>query len=259
MAGRHMEVEAVCMRKFTVLSAALLALCVPSLVAAQSAGGHVFISVNGLGQAGDGEVINQSQSATVYGETATVSSAQNVSLAAGVLDIGGGFRTDRFGVGVAFTTSTNTDPGIATASIPHPFLFNRPRTSISTIDGLEHKERVVHVQAYYFLPVAEKAELSLFVGPSFYNVEQDYITGFNSFTESSNFETVTVPVTTATASDAQIGYNIGAEATYRFTRNVGAGVLLRFTRASAELDLGGQPMTMNVGDLQFGGGIRFRF
>ena len=63
----------------------------------------------------------------------------------------------------------------------------------------------------------------------------------------------------ATASDSQIGYNVGAEATYKFTPNVGAAALLRFTRASAELDFGGQPVTMNVGDLQFGGGLRLRF
>jgi hypothetical protein len=248
------------MRNFTVLGAALLALLVPAVSFAQSrAGGHVFISVNGLGQAGDGEVLAQTQSSTVYGESATMSSTQNVSLAAGVFDIGGGVRNDRFGVGVSFTASSNSDPGVAVASIPHPFLFERPRTSISTVDDLDHKERVVHLQAYYFLPVAAKAEIGLFAGPSFYSVKQDYLTGFTSFTESSAFDTVTVPVSRATASDSQVGYNIGAEATYRFTPSVGAAVLLRFTRASAELDLDGQPLTMNVGDLQFGGGLRFRF
>ena len=70
---------------------------------------------------------------------------------------------------------------------------------------------------------------------------------------------MTVPVTTATVSDSKVGYNIGAEANYQFTSNVGAGLLLRFTRASVDLDLGGQATTLNVGDLQFGGGLRFRF
>ena len=149
--------------------------------------------------------------------------------------------------------------GVALASIPHPFLFNRPRNSIGDIDGLEHKERVVHLQAYYFAPILEKAEIGLFIGPSFYHVSQDYVTGLDSFTESSNFETISVALGRDTASDSQIGYNVGAEATYRFTPNVGAALLLRFTRASAKLDLGGQPVTMNVGDVQFGGGLRLRF
>ena len=248
------------MRNFTTLAAACLAFLVPALSSAQSpAGGRVFISVNGLGQAGDDEVLSQTQSAAIYGETATMSTTQSVSLAAGVFDIGGGFRGNRFGVGASFTASANSDPGVASASIPHPFLFNRPRTSITTVDDLEHKERVLHLQAYYFVPVAEKAEIALFAGPSFYDVKQDYLTGFASFTESPTFETVTVPVTRATASASQVGYNIGAEGVYRFTPNIGAAVLLRFTRASAELAFGGQEMTMNVGDLQFGGGLRFRF
>ena len=252
------------MRNCTVLGVVLLALFVPAAARAQStsgmpAGGHIFFSVNGLGQAGDGEIVDQSGSLTVYGESATLSASQGVPLAAGVFDFGGGVRSDRFGVGVAFTTSDSTSNGLAFASIPHPFLFNRPRTSSSSIDGLEHTERVVHVQAYYFVPIVEKAEISLFLGPSFYSVKQDYVTGLGGFSESSNFDTITVALDRATASDSQIGYNVGAEATYKFTPNVGAAVLLRFTRASAELDFGGQPVTMNVGDLQFGGGLRLRF
>jgi hypothetical protein len=252
------------MRIRTVLGIALLALVVPAAATAQStsggpAGGHIFFSVNGLGQAGDGEIIDQSGSLTVYGESATLTATQGVPLAAGVFDFGGGVRSDRFGVGVSFTASKTDTNGLAFAAIPHPFLFNRPRTVSSSIEGLEHSERVVHLQAYYFAPIHEKAEIGLFVGPSFYSVDQDYVTGLESFTESSNFETVSVSLGRATASDSQIGYNIGAEVTYRFTPNVGAAALLRFTRASPEFDFGGQPVTMNVGDMQFGGGLRLRF
>jgi hypothetical protein len=252
------------MKRSTVLGVALLMLGVPVAARAQStsgmpAGGHIFLSVNGLGQAGDGELIDQSQSQTIYGETGTVSASQGVPLASGVFDFGGGYRTGRFGVGAAFTASSSTNTAVAVASVPHPFISNQPRTSTTHIDGLEHKERVVHLQAYYFMPVAEKAEIGLFVGPSFYDVTQDYVTVPNGFTESANFETVSIQYGRATTSDSPLGYIIGAEATYKFTPNVGAALLFRFTRASADLDLNGQPVTMNVGDVQFGGGLRFRF
>ena len=252
------------MRSSSVVGVALLMLGLPVAARAQStsgmpAGGHIFLSVNGLGQAGDGEVLDQSQSELVYDETATWSASQGIPLANGVFDFGGGFRTDRFGVGAAFTTSGSTNSAATLASIPHPFVSNRPRTSTTEIDGLEHKERVVHLQAYYFVPVAEKAEVAVFVGPSFYDITQDYVTGLGGFGESSNFDTVSIPWGRATASDSQLGYNIGAEATYKFTPMVGAALLFRFSRASAELDFGGQSVTMNVGDVQFGGGIRLRF
>jgi hypothetical protein len=217
------------------------------------------MAARGLGQAGDGEVIEQSQSQTIYGETGTVNASQGIPLASGVFDFGGGYRSERFGVGAAFTAASSTNAAVAVASIPHPFISNRPRISTSDIDGLEHKERVVHLQAYYFMPVAEKAEIGLFAGPSFYDVTQDYVTVPGGFTESASFETVSVQYGRASASDSQLGYNLGAEATYTFTPMVGAALLFRFTRASAELDLGGQSVTMNVGDVQFGGGIRLRF
>jgi hypothetical protein len=234
---------------------------VPAAAHAQSTstGRHIFISVNGVGQAGDGEVINQSQTSTVYDETATATATQQAALPSALFDIGGGFRTNQFGVGVAFTTGSDSNTAVAVTSIPHPFLFNRPRTVTTQLDDMEHKERVIHLQAYYFLPLDDKFELGLFVGPSFYNVKQSYVTGLGSFSETSNPDVITVSLGKATASDSQVGYNIGAEGTYAFTPNVGAAVLLRFSRASAELDLGGQPVTMNVGDNQFGAGLRFRF
>jgi hypothetical protein len=252
------------MAKSVLVRVALLCLVVPAVAHAQSAsrpaGGRIFISVNGLGQAGDGDVITQSQSSVVYDEPATATATQQPAFPNGLFDIGGGFRTDQFGIGVAYTAAgTGTGTAVAVTAIPHPFLFNRPRTVVTDIDDMEHKEKVFHIQAYYFMPVAEKFELGLFVGPSFYSVKQDYVTGLGTFSETSNPDVITVALGKATASDSHVGYNIGAEGTYSFTPNVGAAVLLRFTRASVDLDLGGQPTTMNVGDIQFGAGLRFRF
>ena len=185
------------------LTLALLALVVPSAAHAQATSGTqagIFVSVNALGQGGEGELIDQTESWTVYGETATQQALQQVSMSGVVFDFGGGFRTNRFGLGVAFSASKDTNTGVVSSSIPHPFLFDRPRTSLTDIDGLEHKERVLHLQAYYFIPIQERAEIGLFLGPSFFSVDQDYVTGLGSFTESSNFETVTVSTGRATAS-----------------------------------------------------------
>ena len=252
------------MAKSVLVRVALLCLLAPAVAHAQStsrpAGGRIFISVNGLGQAGDGDVIEQSHSSVVYDEPATATATQQPAFPNGLFDIGAGFRTNQFGVGVAFTAAgTGSGTAVAVTSIPHPFLVNRPRNVVTEIDDMEHKERAVHIQAYYFMPVDDKFELGFFVGPSFYNVKQDYVTGLGTFSETSNPSVVTVSLGKATASDSQVGYNIGAEGTYSFTPNVGAAVLLRFTRASVDLDFGGQETTMNVGDIQFGAGLRFRF
>jgi hypothetical protein len=234
-------------------------LLVPAAARAQTQGVGGFVSVNGLFQAGGDEVLAQSQTLSVYGETGTTSATQEIGGGSGIFDIGAGFRVKNFGLGLTFTGSTNTNTATVSGSIPHPFLFDRPRTVSTSFDEMEHKERVVHVQAYYFVPLSDKAEVALFVGPSFYRVTQDYVTGLGAFTESADFATVSLPVSVATAKESQLGYNIGAEASYWMSSNVGAAALLRFTRASVDLDLDGALVTLNVGDIQIGGGIRFRF
>ena len=90
-------------------------------------------------------------------------------------------------------TFKSTNSASISGSIPHPIFFDQPRTVSSTLDGLEHTEHVVHLQAYYFVPVARKMDVGVFIGPSFFSVRQDYVTGLNAFTESSNFETVSIP------------------------------------------------------------------
>jgi len=247
------------MRNVVVVCVGVLMLLVPAAARAQTQGAGGFVSVNGLFQAGGDEVLAQSRSFDVYGEQASTSATQEIGGGAGLFDIGAGFRVNQFGLGATFTSSSNSNTAVVSGSIPHPVLFDRPRTVSTSFDDMEHKERVVHIQAYYFIPLNEKAEVALFVGPSFYRVTQDYVTGLGSFTESADFATVTLPVGRATAKESQIGYNIGAEASYWLSSNVGAAALLRFSRASVDLDIEGTPVTLNVGDIQIGGGIRFRF
>ena len=89
---------------------------------------------------------------SVYDETANASATQNVKNGGGMFDIGGGYRTNRYGIGISYTQFKSTNSASISGSIPHPLFFDRPRTVSATLDGLEHTEHVVHVQAYYFVP-----------------------------------------------------------------------------------------------------------
>src|SRR5918995_6105679 len=177
------------MRNAVVLCTGLLTLMLPSVAKAQAqsqgqstpwmpAGGRVFVSINGLYQPGE-ETIEQATSYSVYDETATASATQNVKNGGGMFDIGGGYRTNRYGIGIAYTQFKSSNSASITGSIPHPVFFDRPRTVSATLDGLEHTEHVVHVQAYYFVPVAEKMDVAVFIGPSFFSVKQSYVPGLN--------------------------------------------------------------------------------
>ena len=261
------------MRNAVVLCAGLLSLMLPSVAIAQAqapapapgqsnawmpAGGRIFVAINGLYQPGE-ETIEQTASYSVYDETANASATQTVKNGGGMFDVGGGYRTNRYGIGISYSQFKSNNSASVSASIPHPIFFDRPRTTSATLEGLEHTEHVVHVQAYYFVPVAEKMDVGVFIGPSFFSVTQDFVSGLNTFTESSNFETVSIPTGAAPVKDSPVGFNIGGELTYLITPNVAGAFLLRFSRANADFEFEGATTSMNVGNVQVGAGVRLRF
>jgi hypothetical protein len=257
------------MRNAVVLCSGLLTLMLPSAAMAQAQAaapsqgmmpfdGKVFVTINGLYQPGK-ETIEQSTTFDVYDETATASATQSVKNGGGMFDVGGGYRTNRYGIGISYTQFKSNNSASYSGSIPHPIFFDRPRTTSATLDGLEHTEHVVHVQAYYFVPVARKMDVGVFIGPSFFSVKQDFVTGLNTFTESSDFATVSIPASYTTVKDSPVGFNIGGELTYTVTPNVAGAFLLRFSRANADFEVDGATTSMNVGNVQVGAGIRLRF
>ena len=57
-----------------------------------------------------------------------------------------------------------------------------------------------------------------------------------------------------------IGYNAGVDMTWRFARNIGVGLLLRYSKGKKEFTpTGMQPVGVTVGGLHAGGGLRLRF
>src|SRR5688572_4610964 len=102
-------------------------------------------------------------------------------------------------------------------------------------------------------------DVGVFIGTKFFSVKQDIVTGLNSFTQTSNFETVSIPAGAGPVKDSPVGFNIGGELTYTITPNVAGAFLLRFSRANADFEFEGATTSMNVGNVQVGAGVRLRF
>jgi hypothetical protein len=59
-----------------------------------------------------------------------------------------------------------------------------------------------------------------------------------------------------------MGYNLGVDMAWRFARNVGVGLLIRFSegkQAFTPSPAGSAPVDVTVGGLQAGGGLRLIF
>jgi hypothetical protein len=243
--------------KLTMTNALLLAAAIfaaPQVASAQTMQwtdkGYVTFNVGA--QVGSQDLETNS-SFSLYDETATVASTQKVKSGAFV-EFGAAYRVwgNNLLAGVSFThTSSDSDVAL-TASIPDPLFFDRPRAVNSTQSGAKHSENVIHLDAIWMIPVANKLDVGIFGGPSIFMVKQDTIT---SLTVSEPGPTVNAPLSEVKKTTA--GINFGVDVQYLVYNNVAVAGLARYTWGSADID--GANDNLKVGGFQIGAGVRYRF
>jgi hypothetical protein len=235
-----------------------LALCaVPQIASAQTMQwtdkGYVTFNVGA--QAGSDD-LNTSSTFTLYEETGTVTSTQRVKSGA-FFEIGGAYRIwgrNLLG-GVSFThTSSDANVGI-TASIPDPAVFDRPRNVTASQSGAQHSENVIHLDAIWMIPVANKLDVGVFGGPSIFMVKQDTITSLSASNVTEPGPTVNAPLSEVKKTTA--GINLGVDVQYVVRTNVAVGGVVRYTWGAADID--GADDSLGVGGFQVGVGVRYRF
>ena len=164
-----------------------------------------------------------------------------------------------FAAGVAYSQFERTDTVTAVSSVPHPFFFNMPREVTGDV-GTTRTERAVHVQGVLRWNVSRPLAVSVFGGPSFFDLEQDVVSSID-YDEAFPYDTATFRrAMTTPVSGTAVGFNIGGDVTWMFTRNVGIGGLARFARATVDVDLpGGRAKALDAGGFTGGGGLRLVF
>ena len=258
------------MRKFSFVVAGALAVFGAAEASAQTAAGvppapgRFTISVNGGFQVASQDLLRVT-TFTLYDEEARVEIAQNDIEGGGFLDLGATVRLrGNLGAGISYARVESSNDGVVTGSIPHPLLFDQPRTLTASASDLQHKEQGVHVYATWFIPFTEKLDFTVSAGPSFFNVSQDFIQTV-AFSETPPFTSVTVDeVRELNLKENTVGFNVGVDANYAVTRaygvDLGVGVLLRFTRGEADFQVNeGDAIGVKAGGFQIGGGVRVRF
>jgi hypothetical protein len=240
-----------------ITKAGILALCVcaaPQIASAQTMQwtDKGYITVNGGAQVGS-QTIDTSSTFPLYDETATIASSQKIK-GGSFFDVGGAFRVwgKNLLAGVTYShTSTDSDVAL-TASIPDPIKFDSPRNVSSTQSGAIHTENVVHLDVIWMIPVANKLDVGVFLGPSIFAVKQDTVT---SATVTEPGPVVTAPLTTV--SKTSVGFNLGADLQYMINKRFGVGGVARYSIGSTEIE--GATEKLTVGGFQIGGGARIRF
>jgi len=190
----------------------------------------------------------------LYAETASVTSDYAVEPSVGV-DAGAIVRIWKgLGAGVAFTSYSDSRDIEIEASLPHPLIFNSPRTITGTVAG-DHEETAVHLQFAYIVPIGAKVSAVIFGGPSFFTVKQSVVTAVQRSETYPFDEAAFTGATVATEEESVNGFNVGADVAWYFTKNVGVGGIVRFSAATAAFSLG----DVDAGGALVGGGLRLRF
>jgi opacity protein-like surface antigen len=162
-------------------------------------------------------------------------------------------------IGVQFSMASMKTSATVDALIPHPILFNAPRSVQGSIDNVQHKEQNVHVGVMYAVP-AGAVDIRLMAGPTFFNLKQDFVSKV-SVNESYPFDTATfASATTTQLSGTAVGFNAGADISHAFTPQVALGGLIRYSTANVKFtDSTVGSHTVKAGGLEVAAGIRLRF
>jgi hypothetical protein len=223
-----------------------------------------YISINGAVQTA--EDFTETVSFTENAETGSFSTDYTVE-SGPALNISAGYAISRsFGVGVGVTRFSHSTPISLTASVPHPFFFNRARSVSGDVTGLTREEFAIHFQARGMFRVSPKIEGVVFGGPSFFSVTQGIVNDFE-ITETYPYDTAAFSRGLTTMVDeSKIGFNVGADVGYFFTRQVGVGGSVQWAGTTIDAPASGGPSSggpatfeLKAGGLQFGGGLRLRF
>lgn len=246
-------------RLFVALTFVLLGGLADRASAQSSAwGSNGYISFNGLYQASaDGYDIGSLQE--VDYETARITATQEMDKHAVVGDVTAGGRIrGNFGIGFGFTFSRNTQDATVAGPIPHPFYFDQPRQLTDTT-ALRREDRAIHISAMWLLPVTEQFQMSVFGGPTWFQVKHQAIQSA-TFDESYPFDTVTLDeVTLEERKGNRWGYHAGVDASYFFSEYVGVQGLARYSKATVTVGPDDNESSVEAGGLQIGGGLRVRF
>jgi hypothetical protein len=244
-----------------VAAAVVVAVAVlgPNAAFAQAEEPRFLISASAGFQPGD-QAVADDGTFPLYDETGRLSVASDVAIGA-FWDLSVAVRVTRgFTVGVGAHRGSGTDPIEVSGLAPHPVFFNRPRPFAATVDEAERIEKAFHLSAGYLVPLGTKFDVHVFAGPSKFRFEQDVV---DSVTVSDTGGTFSATPNVVTRKKSTWGGHFGADVSYpiyqSLATSVRLGAFLRYAKASSEMPVVSNTIDTDVGGVQYGGGIRFRF
>lgn len=162
----------------------------------------------------------------------------------------------RAGVG-SFSTATEAS---VQASLPHPFFFSQPRSVSGGASGLKREELALSVHLGGLFPLGARAMVTVFAGPTWFQVKQGMVTDF-TYTDSYPYDTAVFgKAVTSESSGSAIGFGGGAGVGYFFTKTIGLAVSAQYAQGDVPLPgAGGTTPSVKAGGVKAGFGLVVRY
>ena len=209
-----------------------------------------------LGVQGGSRSLTTSTAFDIYEETGSLSTTQDVG-GGGFFDVSGGYKVWRnLAVGIGFSRVGSEADVTVSALVPDPLQFDRLRPATATATGAQYSELAVNLSGTWMMPVTDKVDVGFSFGPTIFLISQD-LPGALVASDISEPGPTIRQVRFTSVDNTSVGIHLGVDATYLVTPRIGAGVLIRYSVGSADLE--GATDGLTVGGFQLGGGVRFRF
>jgi hypothetical protein len=245
--------------KTALLVLALTFASVPEAAAQMQPTDKYFLNVN-FGVQFSGQDLDMASSFEVYEEPASLTGVAELGTAPIFADFMAGYRVGRnLAVGVGYVNYNTSSDVTATALIPHPIIFNQPRTVTVSVPDVGHMSQMLNFSAVWMMPYSDQIDFTFYAGPSIIFVSQDVVSGLEIAPEPgpdySNPQVTSVEVTDE--GKTSFGIHFGADMAYMVNKRYGVGGGIRYVWGSADVD--GIADSITLGGFQIVGGLRVRF
>ena len=226
-----------------------------------ASGDSGFVAISGGGQFTERQLAT-SFTVTKFDETAALE-IERSSGSGGLFDLTAGIRVvGNLAVGLAFSVFETTEDISLRGTVPSPLFFDRPRTVTFEATGLKRRELGIHLSALYVFPVSDRILVSIFGGPSVFQLRQGLVRDIElgPETDAPLFGSVDVSsVVIDSVRNWAVGGHAGVDGTFLLTSQLGVSGFFRVAGGAVDLTSGNISVSVDVGGAQLGGGLKLFF
>ena len=163
------------------------------------------------------------------------------------------------GIGLGAIIHANNLDAALTASVPHPWVYDSPRTATGAYAG-DLKATILYLNFIYRFPLS-KLNVEVFAGPAYFNCSADVISAI-AIEDIFPNDSVTMTLATENVKKSSFGFDAGLGLNYFFSDRIGVFMEGKYLSSSPAFtpDSGVIPeVKLAVGGMNVGAGLVIRF